>query len=83
MKQTSKVLKDYIEVTMHHVVTCGACGREETNDYDDNFKLGVMATAKELFAEGWREIDSEEYGSIMSCCPSCVEEQIKLKGALT
>jgi len=86
-KQNADLLKDYIEEVITHKVDCGICGKEWEDEIDASSSINFdyrEQTASALMKEGWREINSEEYGALMIVCPRCVEEQIPTaKGKFT
>jgi len=83
INQNRKKLLDYIETVKIHKVRCEICMKEEEEMHSDLHSVTTLDFAKNLHAEGWREIESEEYEMICICCPDCVEEQTQVKGKLT
>lgn len=86
MAQKWTALKGYEEEKTIITISCGNCGTEKTSEYDTLMNpLGSETSnefPKEAFDEGWREVDSDEYGAILAFCPECVEAKCKLKNKI-
>lgn len=80
-RQSLNKIDGYIEMLTTHKVECGICGADWSRTMpDERDPADLKESAKELMDKGWREVNSEEYQSIMLLCPICTETQLKKKG---
>src|SRR4051794_13441663 len=61
-------LMESMETYTKHSIECWSCGKRETERDTTEARF-----ARELFADGWRYVESKRYATIGAACPKCAK----------
>ena len=68
-------LEDYMELQIVSEVECESCEARHEHEQDGTTEADTkLDHSRELYENGWREIESPEDGSIYLACKECVKK---------